>query len=75
VNAADHLREAIDVGCTHDHHDHIGDHRAEVVNEATEAVERDLIPLPIGEAEHHVNDVCRRIAAERRRMGEEGGPT
>jgi hypothetical protein len=33
VNAADHLREAIEFGCTRDDHDHIADHRAEVRQE------------------------------------------
>jgi hypothetical protein len=33
VNAAEHLAEAIDVGCTRDDHDHIGDHRLEVIAE------------------------------------------
>ncbi|MEU5974368.1 hypothetical protein [Streptomyces sp. NPDC047315] len=30
MSAAEHLREAIDVGCTRDDHDHIADHAAEV---------------------------------------------
>lgn len=33
MNAADHLREAIDVGCTRDDHDHVAMHRAEVIAE------------------------------------------
>ena len=33
MSAADHLREAIAEGCTRDDHDHIGDHRAEVIAE------------------------------------------
>jgi hypothetical protein len=31
MSAAEHLREAIAVGCTRDDHDHVGDHRAEVL--------------------------------------------
>lgn len=33
MSAADHLREAIDFGCTRDDHDHVGSHRAEVLEE------------------------------------------
>lgn len=33
MSAAEHLREAIDVGCARDDHDHIADHRAEVIAE------------------------------------------
>lgn len=35
MSAAEHLREAIDIGCTRDDHDHIADHRAEVLAEVT----------------------------------------
>lgn len=34
MSAAEHLQEAIDVGCTRDDHDHVADHRAEVLAEA-----------------------------------------
>lgn len=34
MSAAEHLAEAIDVGCSRDDHDHVGDHRAEVLDEA-----------------------------------------
>jgi hypothetical protein len=34
VSAAEHLREAIAEGCTRDDHDHITDHRAEVLGHA-----------------------------------------
>lgn len=34
MSAAEHLDEAIDVGCSRDDHDHVGDHRAEVMQEA-----------------------------------------
>lgn len=34
--AAEHLQEVIDVGCTRDDHDHVADHRAEVLTEAAE---------------------------------------
>ncbi|MEV6569984.1 hypothetical protein [Streptomyces sp. NPDC051577] len=33
MSAAEHLAEAIDVGCTRDDHDHVADHRAEVLAE------------------------------------------
>lgn len=33
MSAAEHLREAIDVGCTRDDHDHVAEHRAEVLDE------------------------------------------
>ncbi|MEU2135333.1 hypothetical protein [Streptomyces sp. NPDC018352] len=36
MSAADHLREAIDFGCTRDDHDHVGAHRAEVLTEAAD---------------------------------------
>jgi hypothetical protein len=39
MSAAEHLREAIDVGCTRDDHDHIADHRAEVLREAADLIE------------------------------------
>jgi len=38
VSAAEHLREAIEVGCTRDDHDHVAAHRTEVLREAAEAV-------------------------------------
>ncbi|MFE6080030.1 hypothetical protein [Streptomyces virginiae] len=34
MSAAEHLAEAIDVGCSRDDHDHVGAHRAEVMQEA-----------------------------------------
>ncbi|MFB7007855.1 MULTISPECIES: hypothetical protein [unclassified Streptomyces] len=36
MSAAEHLREAIDFGCTRDDHDHIAMHRAEVLTEAAD---------------------------------------
>lgn len=36
MSAAEHLREAIDVGCTRDDHDHVADHRAEVISEVAD---------------------------------------
>jgi hypothetical protein len=39
MSAAEHLQEAIDVGCTRDDHDHVADHRAEVLREAAEKAE------------------------------------
>lgn len=38
--AADHLREALDVGCTRDDHDHIADHADEVRAEHTDVFVR-----------------------------------
>lgn len=38
MSAAEHLRDAIDMGCTRDDHDHIADHRAEVLAEAKREV-------------------------------------
>ena len=40
MSAADHLREAIEIGCTRDDHDHIAAHRAEVLAEAADAIEK-----------------------------------
>jgi len=40
MSAAEHLQEAIDVGCTRDDHDHVADHRAEVLAEAADVAER-----------------------------------
>lgn len=40
MSAADHLRQAIAYGCTRDDHDHVGDHRAEVLLEAAAAIEQ-----------------------------------
>lgn len=40
MSAAEHLREAIDVGCTRDDHDHVGDHRAEVLLDAALVADR-----------------------------------
>ncbi|MFD3802597.1 hypothetical protein ACFWTC_02985 [Streptomyces sp. NPDC058619] len=37
MSAAEHLAEAIDVGCSRDDHDHVGDHRHEVLAEAITA--------------------------------------
>ncbi|MFJ3597939.1 hypothetical protein ACIPRU_15650 [Streptomyces sp. NPDC090126] len=41
MSAAEHLAEAIDVGCTRDDHDHIAMHRAEVLAEAADFVGND----------------------------------
>jgi hypothetical protein len=48
VSAADHLREAIAEGCTRDDHDHVGDHRAEVLDEAAGIVRALIPPNPDG---------------------------
>jgi hypothetical protein len=40
VSAAEHLREAIEVGCTRDDHDHVADHRAEVLREFADRLAR-----------------------------------
>lgn len=39
MSAAEHLREAIDVGCTRDDHDHVAMHRAEVLQQAATELE------------------------------------
>jgi len=41
MSAAEHLQEALDFGCTRDDHDHIGDHRIEVLLEAAAAIEQE----------------------------------
>jgi hypothetical protein len=40
MNAADHLHEAIVEGCTRDDHNHIADHRAEVLREFADRLAR-----------------------------------
>lgn len=40
MNAAEHLVEAIAFGCTNDSHDHIGDHRREILDTAEPLVVR-----------------------------------
>lgn len=46
MSAAEHLAEAIDVGCSRDDHDHIGDHRREVLLEAADAVDAGKLSFP-----------------------------
>ncbi|MFD8820821.1 hypothetical protein ACFV1C_00380 [Streptomyces sp. NPDC059605] len=63
--AAQHLADAIDVGCTRDdEHDHIADHRTEVLNEAADFIDRDDT-CDCGGCE---SCVLRTYAAELRRM-------
>ncbi|MEC3993963.1 hypothetical protein VSR01_10580 [Actinacidiphila sp. DG2A-62] len=40
MSAADHLQEAILAGCTRDDHDHVADHRSEVLREAGGVADR-----------------------------------
>lgn len=54
MSAAEHLQEAIDVGCTRDDHDHIADHRAEVLAEGTALI---LAARDADEA-HHPDDIA-----------------
>ena len=46
MSAAEHLREAIDVGCTRDDHDHVADHRAEVLREAGGIADQLIAAVP-----------------------------
>jgi hypothetical protein len=64
MSAAEHLREAIDVGCTRDDHDHIADHRAEVLNEAADAVAENLRDTP--EYGQYIADLLRQMADARK---------
>ncbi|MFD9445006.1 hypothetical protein [Streptomyces sp. NPDC060001] len=43
MSAAEHLQQAIDEGCTRDDHDHIADHRAEVLAEAELLPKADVV--------------------------------
>ncbi|MEE1735934.1 hypothetical protein PUR49_05315 [Streptomyces sp. BE147] len=70
MSAAEHLAEAINVGCTRDDHDHVAMHRAEVLREAADALDesetlRDL-------TDDHMHDV-NAAANELRRMAATGG--
>jgi hypothetical protein len=47
MSAAEHLREAIDVGCTRDDHDHVADHRAEVLREAADFIDSSGTDFPV----------------------------
>lgn len=66
MSAADHLREAIDFGCTRDDHDHIAMHRAEVLTEAAD----DLVAAcpDHGDADEAWMDCPCEYADELRRM-------
>ncbi|MFJ1695741.1 hypothetical protein ACIOHC_11405 [Streptomyces sp. NPDC088252] len=66
MNAADHLREAIDFGCTRDDHDHVAMHRAEVLAEAADAIvaENDRVFWATTPGKHWAADLLRRMADE-----------
>lgn len=54
MSAAEHLQEAIDVGCTRgDEHDHIADHRAEVLNEAADKLDSIAVQAEAKVAEYY----------------------
>ncbi|MFD4740563.1 hypothetical protein ACFWNQ_24845 [Streptomyces virginiae] len=68
MSAAEHLAEAIDVGCSRDDHDHVGDHRREVLMEAADAVDSGKAPFPEG-----VKSGASWAARMLRRMADEEG--
>jgi hypothetical protein len=47
MSAAEHLQEAIAVGCTRDDHDHVADHRAEVLAEAADFIDSSGADFPV----------------------------
>jgi hypothetical protein len=67
MSAADDVREAIAVGCTRDDHDHVADHRAEVLDEAATEAEIQIQFVggpdsPGGKALAYLADRLRRMA-------------
>ncbi|MFD8407212.1 hypothetical protein ACFV1G_21305 [Streptomyces anulatus] len=52
MSAAEHLTQAIDVGCTRDDHDHIAMHRAEVLAEAADFLTEIGTPITGERSEH-----------------------
>ncbi|MFJ1697630.1 hypothetical protein ACIOHC_21360 [Streptomyces sp. NPDC088252] len=66
MSAAEHLREAIDFGCTRDDHDHVAMHRAEVLAEAADAIvaENDRVFWATTPGTHWAADLLRRMANE-----------
>lgn len=62
MSAAEHLAEAIAVGCSRDDHDHVGDHRREVLEAAIAAVEDPTRRSSLGW--ESARDVLRRMAEE-----------
>ncbi|MFJ2375014.1 hypothetical protein ACIOZL_19725 [Streptomyces sp. NPDC087769] len=70
MSAADHLREAIDFGCTRDDHDHVAMHRAEVLAEAADPLAEIGTPIHGTRSEHERGLM---YGAERlRRMADDG---
>jgi hypothetical protein len=67
VSAAEHLQEAIDVGCTRDDHDHVADHRAEVLVEAAATADR-IAQLKLAFGEFLAGRGARHVARAIRRM-------
>lgn len=69
MSAAEHLQEAIAEGCTRDDHDHVGDHRAEVLAEVDARLGAMTFPdhlqhtLNAGTYQHAWRD-CRAIVKE-----------
>ncbi|MFD5058217.1 hypothetical protein [Streptomyces sp. NPDC058394] len=66
MSAAEHLREAIAMGCTRDDHDHIAMHRAEVLREAADAIvaENDRALWASRPGRHWTADLLLRMADE-----------
>ncbi|MFG2978825.1 hypothetical protein ACGFYY_38290 [Streptomyces sp. NPDC048331] len=56
MSAAEHLAEAISVGCTRDDHDHVGDHRREVLNEAIQTANSAYEQQELGDARSDYNE-------------------
>ncbi|MFE4329707.1 hypothetical protein ACFRQM_09645 [Streptomyces sp. NPDC056831] len=67
MSAAEHLREAIDVGRTRDDHDHVADHRAKVLREAADFIDND----DTCDCDGCETCALRRYAADLRRMADE----
>ncbi|MFF9568471.1 hypothetical protein [Streptomyces sp. NPDC014685] len=69
--AAEHLREAIDVGCTRgDEHDHVADHRAEVLREAADIAARAARACGSSETGQYAASVAAGIGKELRSMAD-----
>lgn len=77
MSAAEHLQEAIDVGCTRDDHDHVADHRAEVLAEA--AAVADEIAAAMKSADEtwasRAGWACATVGVKLRRMATAGKDT
>jgi hypothetical protein len=77
VSAAEHLLDAIVEGCTRDDHDHIADHRAEVLAEAASIAATFLERFPDWDAMKAAgiigpHTMARAIGDELRRMADAG---